>query len=110
MVQRFYFFYFMSIYSFVKICSGFLTLISFCNDASVTASPKYIFKTPTLRNTGLTAPYMHNGFYKTLNEVMRFYNMGGGKGIGIDLANQTLPPDTLGLTQVEILTLRCSCK
>jgi cytochrome c peroxidase len=63
---------------------------------------KYMFKTPTLRNIELTAPYMHNGVYKTLDEVMRFYNMGGGKGIGIDLANQTLPPDTLGLTQAEI--------
>jgi cytochrome c peroxidase len=63
---------------------------------------KYMFKTPTLRNIELTAPYMHNGVYKTLDEVMRFYNMGGGKGIGIDLANQTLPADTLGLTQAEI--------
>jgi len=35
------------------------------------------FKTPTLRNVALTAPYMHNGDLKTLEEVVRFYNNGG---------------------------------
>lgn len=63
---------------------------------------KYMFKTPTLRNIELTAPYMHNGVYQTLEQVMKFYNMGGGKGIGIDLENQTLPSDTLGLSRQEI--------
>jgi cytochrome c peroxidase len=32
------------------------------------------FKTPTLRNIALTAPYMHNGVFKTLREVLDFYN------------------------------------
>jgi cytochrome c peroxidase len=32
------------------------------------------FKTPTLRNVELTAPYMHNGVFKTLKEVVGFYN------------------------------------
>lgn len=32
------------------------------------------FKVPTLRNIALTAPYMHNGVFKNLKEVMRFYN------------------------------------
>lgn len=32
------------------------------------------FKTPHLRNIALTAPYMHNGFLKTLKEVVNFYN------------------------------------
>ncbi|MCS7014152.1 MAG: cytochrome c peroxidase [Chloroherpetonaceae bacterium] len=63
---------------------------------------RYMFKTPTLRNVALTAPYMHNGVYKTLDEVMRFYNVGGGKGIGIDLDHQTLPEDKLNLTKQEI--------
>ncbi len=31
------------------------------------------FKVPTLRNVGLTAPYMHNGFFKSLREVVEFY-------------------------------------
>ncbi len=32
------------------------------------------FKVPGLRNVALTAPYMHNGVFKTLKEVIRFYN------------------------------------
>lgn len=35
------------------------------------------FKVPTLRNVELTAPYMHNGSIKTLNEVVSHYNKGG---------------------------------
>ena len=35
------------------------------------------FKTPTLRNVELTAPYMHDGSLKTLKEVMTHYNNGG---------------------------------
>lgn len=35
---------------------------------------KGAFKTPTLRNIGLTAPYMHAGQFKTLREVVKFYN------------------------------------
>lgn len=61
----------------------------------------FSFKTPTVRNAALTAPYMHNGVYRTLEEVVKFYNLGGGKGIGIDLEHQTLPFDSLGLTAGE---------
>lgn len=35
------------------------------------------FKTPTIRNIALTAPYMHDGSLKTLEEVVQFYNNGG---------------------------------
>jgi cytochrome c peroxidase len=63
---------------------------------------KYAFKTTTLRNLSKTAPYMHNGVYKTLAEVLDFYNRGGGAGIGITLDNQTLSPDPLNLTKKEI--------
>ena len=35
------------------------------------------FKTPTLRNIALTAPYMHDGSLKTLTEVVIHYNNGG---------------------------------
>ena len=45
------------------------------------------FKVPTLRNVALTAPYMHNGRFKTLAEVLAFYAKGGGKGQGLELAN-----------------------
>ncbi|MBC7774451.1 MAG: cytochrome-c peroxidase [Phycisphaerae bacterium] len=39
------------------------------------------FKVPGLRNVALTAPYMHNGMFKTLEEVIEFY----------DVPNQTVP-------------------
>jgi cytochrome c peroxidase len=63
---------------------------------------QYAFKTPTIRNSNLTAPYMHNGIYKTLEEVIEFYNKGGGQGIGINIIHQTLPFDSLQLTKQEI--------
>ena len=39
---------------------------------------RYAFKTPTLRNVGETAPYMHDGSVATLRDVIDFYNAGGG--------------------------------
>ncbi len=65
----------------------------------------HAFKTVTVRNIGLTGPYMHNGVYETLEEVVDFYNRGGGAGIGINLDNQTLPPDPLDLSGSEISDL-----
>ncbi len=63
---------------------------------------KYAFKTPTLRNIELTAPYMHNGVYNTMEEVMDFYNKGGGNGLKIAPENQTLPDQKLNLSKKEI--------
>ncbi len=40
------------------------------------------FKIPTLRNIALTAPYMHNGIFATLEEVVDFYAQGGGRARG----------------------------
>ena len=53
------------------------------------AGPAYAraFKIPTLRNVALTAPYMHNGKFKTLQEVVLFYQKGGGAGEGLELKN-----------------------
>ena len=62
---------------------------------------RYSFKTPTIRNIALTAPYMHNGVFKTLEEVVDFYDGGGGEGLGFNLPNQTLPTDKLNLTVLE---------
>jgi len=59
------------------------------------------FKTTTVRNAGLTAPYFHNGAYQTLEEVIDFYNDGGGQGKGLLVQNQTLPPDLLNLSDQE---------
>ena len=33
-----------------------------------------MFKTPSLRNVELTAPYGHNGYFATLEEIVHFYN------------------------------------
>ena len=60
------------------------------------------FKTPTIRNIELTAPYMHNGVFNTLDEVMDFYNKGGGAGNGMDLEHQTLSSDPLNLSEEEV--------
>jgi cytochrome c peroxidase len=62
---------------------------------------RFSFKTPTLRNIQLTAPYMHNGVFKNLDEVIDFYNKGGGRGLKIKLPNQTLPFDKLNLSSRE---------
>lgn len=37
------------------------------------------FKVPTLRNITMTGPYMHSGIFQTLEEVVHFYNLGGGR-------------------------------
>ena len=62
---------------------------------------KHSFKTVTVRNVSLTAPYFHNGAYTTLEQVMDFYNHGGAQGLGLDLPQQTLPGDSLNLTPGE---------
>jgi cytochrome c peroxidase len=38
---------------------------------------RYAFRVPGLRNVELTAPYMHDGVFETLEEVVRFYDSGG---------------------------------
>ena len=62
----------------------------------------YSFKTVTVRNIALTKPYFHNGAFNTLEEVLDFYNEGGGEGLGLKMKNQTLAPDKLNLTETEI--------
>jgi cytochrome c peroxidase len=54
------------------------------------------FKTPTLRNITQTAPYMHNGVFKTLEEVIEFYDKGGVKNTNLDMQMKAL-----GLTAQE---------
>jgi cytochrome c peroxidase len=47
------------------------------------ASEKYAFRTPSLRNLSATGPYMHNGVFATLPDVLNFYrriSRGGGRG------------------------------
>ena len=56
------------------------------------------FRTPSLREVARTAPYMHNGSLATLEDVVHFYNQGGGPG-------QTAGLEPLGLTDAEIAQL-----
>jgi cytochrome c peroxidase len=71
--------------------------------ARIDQRPEHVraFKTPSLRNVAVTAPYMHNGAFRTLDEVMRFYDAGGGLGSGAPIPNQTLSADSLHLSAVE---------
>jgi cytochrome c peroxidase len=69
------------------------------------SSLRHSFKTTTVRNAARTAPYMHNGVFKTLEEVVDFYNKGGGVGRGIKIDNQTLSADQLQLTKKETAEL-----
>ncbi|MBI3303047.1 MAG: hypothetical protein HYZ72_13360 [Deltaproteobacteria bacterium] len=52
----------------------------------VTLDPKDLwrYKTPSLRNIALTAPYMHNGALLTLEEVIEYYDRGGTGSEGQD--------------------------
>lgn len=62
---------------------------------------KGAFKTPTVRNAAMTAPYMHNGRFSTMEKVIDFYDKGGGSGLGLNIPDQTLSSTTLDLTSQE---------
>jgi cytochrome c peroxidase len=57
------------------------------------------FKTPTLRNVALHGPYMHNGSYTTLEEVVEHYNRGGDVKDNLD---PNMKPGGLGLSKQEV--------
>lgn len=52
--------------------------------AVVTDGEDGAFRVPTLRNIALTAPYMHNGTFATLEEVIVFYADGGGRAENLE--------------------------
>ena len=57
------------------------------------------FKTPTLRNVALTAPYFHTGEFPTLNSIIDFNNAGGVPSGFVGMREGTLEP--LNLTEQE---------
>jgi len=64
------------------------------------------FKTPTLRNVGLTAPYMHDGQFATLLEVLDHYNQAPGSPLGItDIKPLEFTPEQLDQLRQFLLTL-----
>jgi len=58
---------------------------------------RWKYRTPSLRNIALTAPYMHDGSLSSLRDVLKFYNRGG-------VPNEVLDPriKPLGLTDTDI--------
>lgn len=60
---------------------------------AITKKPADIgkFQTAQLRDLKYTAPYMHNGMLATLDDVVAFYNQGGGKGSVLKPLNLTAP-------------------
>ncbi|MCZ6894849.1 MAG: cytochrome-c peroxidase [Gammaproteobacteria bacterium] len=58
------------------------------------------FRTPSLRYTKYTFPYMHNGMLETLRDVVEFYNAGGGKNEFAKTKSALIQP--LGLSDTEI--------
>jgi cytochrome c peroxidase len=76
-----------------------------CAVATVVASDATLggFKTPSLREVATTAPYMHTGALTTLDEVVRFYNAGGGTGSFSGERDPEILP--LGLIEPEIADL-----
>jgi cytochrome c peroxidase len=61
------------------------------------------FKTPTLRNVAKTAPYMHDGAYRTLWDVVNHYNFGGAAGAYAGVKDPAVAP--LLLTDAELADL-----
>lgn len=66
---------------------------------------KGAFKTPTVRNVAKTSPYMHNGAFNKLSDVVEFYNLGGGKGLGLLVPDQTLSASPLKLNKKEVAAI-----
>ncbi len=58
------------------------------------------FKTPSLRNVALTPPYMHNGAYAALTDVVEFYNRGGDPP-GTFAGTRAMTIQPLGLSSAE---------
>lgn len=68
------------------------------------ANKTYAFRTPSLRNLSVTAPYMHNGAFATLSEVVNFYQRvsrgggrrggggGGGRGLNAQVSGDQIDP------------------
>jgi cytochrome c peroxidase len=59
------------------------------------------FKVPGLRNVAVTAPYMHNGMFRSLKEVIEFYNE-PDKFVSDAINRDTLLRKPLGLTKEEM--------
>lgn len=69
----------------------------------VTEAPgdRWVYRTPSLRNVAITRPYMHDGGFATLMEVLEFYNAGGKPHSGQDRRIRPLGLDRADLNDLE---------
>lgn len=69
----------------------------------ITGEPSDIgrFRIPSLRNVGVTAPYMHDGRFKTLEEVLAFYRNDVNVSLNIDPKMEVHHMQQLNLTDYE---------
>lgn len=67
----------------------------------VTGDPadRFKFRTPSLRNVAVTAPYMHDGRFRTLEEVVEHYDRGVERHPNLDPNLAKHPPQGLGLSR-----------
>ncbi len=71
-------------------------------------SLKGAWRTPSVRDVALTPPYMHNGYYRTLEEVVWHYNVGGaasGSGLFDKTPARAVQVKPLGLRDDELADL-----
>ena len=69
-------------------------------------SDRYRFRVPTLRNVALTAPYMHDGVFATLEDVLRFYNEGTPRHDRVTVDDlEVVMQQPPGLTQTEVASI-----
>ena len=65
------------------------------------------FKTPSMRNVGLTEPYMHDGRFATLEQVLDFYAQGEAAGhgtlVGVREATANLIPHLDKAQQADLI-------
>ncbi len=83
--------------------NGLDSVLTDLGRAEVTGQPydAGVFKTPSLRNIALTAPYMHDGRFATLREVIEHYNSGGHPSPTLDPLMK-MQGTGLGLSEVAI--------
>jgi cytochrome c peroxidase len=64
---------------------------------------KFLFRTPSLRNVALTAPYMHNGMILTLEDVMSHYILATSVNPDISSVDPKIQPLNLNSEQINAI-------
>jgi cytochrome c peroxidase len=72
---------------------------------TLTEDLKGAWRTPSLRNVALTAPYMHDGMYATLEDVVWHYNTGGRAATGERVGTPAVQLKPIGLSAAEVADL-----